>query len=430
MDTDQLKNLPRSERVSKLFNFEPFDYQRELLDYGSQNDVAKAAVKPGRQVGKTVTGGAIAAERALSGKDVMILGPFEDTVREMMEAAVEHLLTAEEKFADAGLTLGTEQRNKTDWQFSNGGRLRARTVGTDGTQIRGKKPEVVLIDEDAYIKTRIHTEVIEPFFSTHPQYEYYLFSTPAGRNGYFYEKVEHDDSFYSPHWPSSISPLISDEWLAEKRDELDSLTFAQEYEGEFVDEGDSYLPFDLVNGCTGEPELSDTTWLGVDVARKGRDRTVYTQIDDKGHVDVIASEETSTIPGVVGRIKDLHRTHNFEAVLVDENAVGGGVVDDPGLSDIMHGVTFSTKSKHRMYQNLKTAFENQELVIPSHRKLIDELTSLQFSFTQNGYVKVSHPDGGHDDFPDSLALANYGRDGINQTTITRRNARATMHKGR
>jgi len=44
--------------------------------------------------------------------------------------------------------------------------------------------------------------------------------------------------------------------------------------------------------------------------------------------------------------------------------------------------------------------------------LIDELTSLRFDFTQHGYMKVSHPDGGHDDFPDSLAFANWGRTNV------------------
>jgi len=167
--------------------------------------------------------------------------------------------------------------------------------------------------------------------------------------------------------------------------------------------------------------LTGETWLGVDVARKGKDRTVYTQIDANGNVRVLDSEEQSTIPGVAGRIKALHREHNFAAVMVDENAVGGGVVDDPQIRDIVRGVTFSTKTKHQMYQSLKTAFESGDVELPNHRRLVDELTSLQFEFTQNGYLKVTHPDGGHDDFADSLALAHYGMSGAGQTTVTRRN---------
>jgi len=431
MEPEALKDLPRSERIETLFSFSAFDYQRDLIDKADDKAVFKAAVKPGRQVGKTVTGGAIAAERALSGHDVMILGPFEDTVGEMMEAAQAHLRAAEDKLSEAGVALGTTQRNKYEWQFEGDGRLRARTVGTDGTQIRGKNPDVVLIDEDAYIKERIHTEVIEPFFSTHDEYEFYLFSTPAGKSGYFYEKVEHDDGFYSPHWPSRISPLIDDDFLEDKRRELDAYTYQQEYLGEFVDEGDTFLNHQHVTDATQSTiDLDGRLWLGVDVARKGKDRTVYCVIDEHATVEIVAAEDTSTIPGIVGRIKRLHADYGFERVLVDENAVGGGVVDDEELTEmgIMHGVTFSTKSKHEMYNRLKSDFENGALTIPTDRRLVDELTSLQFDVTGNGYYKVYHPDGGHDDHADALALANWGRSGVGQATVNRRKARVNMQR--
>ena len=116
---------------------------------------------------------------------------------------------------------------------------------------------------------------------------------------------------------------------------------------------------------------------------------------------------------------------------MDENAVGGGVVDDEELNEmgIVRGVKFTTKSKHEMYNRLKTDFESEEITIPQHRKLIDELTSLQFSVTSNGYYKISHPDGGHDDFADSLALANWGEmTQMQETEVVRRNARTSMQK--
>lgn len=432
MDLDDVKSLPRSERVEKLFDFSPFPYQAELLDYGDEHDVAKAAVKPGRQVGKTETGGAIAADRSLAGRDVMILGPFEDTVSEMMEAARNHLTAAEEKFSQVGYTLGTEHRNKTDWQFANGGRLRSRTVGTDGTQIRGKKPDVVIIDEDAYIKKKIHTEVIEPFFSTHEEYEYYLFSTPAGKSGYFYEKVTQDDSFYSPHWPSSISPLISDEWLEEKKEELDSQTFAQEYLGEFVEAADSYLPHSIVKPCVeSDRELNrgHGRYLGVDPARKGDDRAVFYDIDESGTTWNIWSEETTDGPGFVGRLQALHEggdpgepdvgtgelpRNGYQAIVVEENAVGGFGADfaEAGLGRVIQMVTSSNKSKQEMYQRLKNDLESENLSLPSHRRLINQMTSLEYSYTQTGLLKIEHPTGGHDDFPDALALANAARTGV------------------
>jgi len=425
-DLDKIASMGRVERFTHIFGFDPFDYQKELIEYGEENDVAKAAVKPGRQVGKTVTGGAIGSERAVSGNDVMILGPFQDTVKEMMEAAVNHLLRAEERLTDAGLSLGTESRNKTDWQFSNGGRLRARTVGTDGTQIRGKNPNVVLVDETAYIKDRIFQEVIEPFFSTHKNYEFYLFSTPAGKTGYFYDKVEKDDSFFSPHWPSEISPLIDASWLQEKRTELDSRTYQQEYLGEFVDEGEALFPHEVIQPLTADTSLSGKVYLGVDIAREGTDRTVYTGIDEHGSVKVLDAEDKSTMDGVLGRIRDLHREYSFESIIVEENSIGGGVVDfGNDMSGILQPFKSTSKSKHQLYKRLEKDIESEDITLPNNRRLIDELTSLGYEFTQHGYMKVHHPEGGHDDYPDSLAFANWARNGGNQANVVYRNGNRT-----
>jgi phage FluMu gp28-like protein len=210
--------------------------------------------------------------------------------------------------------------------------------------------------------------------------------------------------------------------LQEKKRDLDSRTFAQEYLGEFLSAGDTFLSHEDVMPCVAdETELSGKIWLGVDVARKGKDRTVYTAVDENKVAKVLASEDTSTIPGIVGRIKQLHSEYGFESVLVDENAVGGGVVDDEDLNsmNLVNGVKFTTKSKHEMYNRLKTDFESREITIPQNRRLIDELTALEFDVTRNGYYQISHPEGGHDDFADSLALANWGEKGT--TKVTRRN---------
>jgi hypothetical protein len=366
----------------------------------------------------------------------MILGPFEDTVKEMMEAARNHLETADsilsqsDEFPNEN-AIGTTQRNKTDWQWHHTGRLRARTVGTDGTQIRGKNPDVVLIDEDAYIKDSIHTEVIEPFFSTHDQYEYYLFSTPAGKSGYFYEKVEHDDSFFSPHWPSEISPLIDESFLDEKRQELDSLTYAQEYQGEFVETEDSYLPHSIVDPCIDPDARESKTeprWLGVDPAEKGKDEMVIYDIGASGFTHNIWSRETVTGPDFVGLLTELHTSqtlpepdvghgrhpkNGYEQIVVESNMAGLATdILEAGIGSVVTPVKSTTKSKGPMYKRLKRDLEAGELILPNHRKLINQTTSLQYSYTANQNLKLSHPPNGHDDYPDALMLANAGRTGV------------------
>lgn len=440
-----IPDLPRSERVSKLFGFDPTDYQAELLDYHEQQSKTQAAPKKGRQVGATLSGSAIAADRAIStpNGETLITAPKKDPANELFEEFKNHFRnpgSIEVNGKDYELSqeaLGVAEANKTEWRFNNGHRVLCRTLGQGELSQRSLNPSCVIVDEAQSASDYHLSEVVEPFFITHNEYEFYLLGTPRGKSGYFYNAVEgsNSDEWFSPHWPTKISPFADEDYLEQKRREKDSTTYAQEYEGEFADTGQVWIDTDLFKSCVeptidAEPEL---TYLGVDIARKGEDRTVYLHIGASGTVHNIWAEETSTVPGIVGRIKNLHERHGFEQVYVDENAVGGGVVDSHDLQNLVTGITFSSKSKHQMYTNLKTAFESNSLTIPSdldyYAELERETTQLDFEFTSNNYLKVSHPENEHDDFADALALANMAREGINTTTVKRRNARATMHKG-
>jgi hypothetical protein len=46
---ERLDDLTKAERMSVLFDFDPFDYQRELIDATDGETVTKVAIQPGRQ---------------------------------------------------------------------------------------------------------------------------------------------------------------------------------------------------------------------------------------------------------------------------------------------------------------------------------------------------------------------------------------------
>jgi len=424
----ELGDLPRAERVQRLFNFEPTDYQAKLLNFLTEEPRAHAAPKAGRQVGKTLTAGVIGADHAVNhdGTDVLFAAPAQSTANEMFRGCKQH-------FRNGPFTLeqyGVTKDNEKTWEFDTGTRILSRTLGNvereDNPANRGMNPTCVIVDEAAYEKDAVYTQEIEEFFITHPEYEYCLFSTPAGKSGYFYEKVEHDDEWYSPHWRTEISPFAQQDYIKKKRRQLDNQTFRQEFLGEFVESEGAYLPHSLVAPCFGtKPEPSGRLYLGVDVARKGDDRTVYTEMDAAGVADVVDTEDESTVPGIVGRIQNLHNERDYDRILVDENAVGGGVVDfsERGLGGVVKAVPFTVQTKHEMYTRLKRDFESRDIKIPNHRRLLDELTSLMYDFTPSGKVKVEARNGEHDDHPDSLALANYGRTQIEDSRGRRNRGR-------
>lgn len=428
----KLIDLPRSERVQKLFNFDPTEYQAELLDYSEEEDKAQSAPKAGRQVGKTLTAGILGADHAVchSGTDVLFAAPVQATADEMFRECKQHFKNSDFTLGQFGIIKDNEQT----WEIDTGTRIMSRTLGNveqdDNPGNRGMSPTCVIIDEAAYEKAAVYTHEIEEFFITHPRYEYLLISTPAGKSGYFYDAVEgkNANDWYSPHWPTRISPYAQQDFIEKKRRQLDSQTFAQEYLGEFVEGENAYLPHSIVKPCIGELVTKEPAlrFLGVDPARKGTDRAVFLDLGQFGVIRNIWSEEKTEGTGFVGRIKALHRgtatdepdvgtgelpENGFDQILIEDNAVGGFGVDfaAEGLGNVVQPITTSIKTKQTMYQRLKRDLEAQELTLPNYRMLITQLTSLEYKYTQNGKLKVSHPKGGHDDFPDALAIANLAR---------------------
>jgi len=68
-------------------------------------------------------------------------------------------------------------------------------------------------------------------------------------------------------------------------------------------------------------------------------------------------------------------------------------------------VKFSLETKQSLYNRCKSMLENDELTLSYDGQLLRELRQLEYSLTARGKTKIEHPDGGHDDHTDALALA-------------------------
>ena len=415
----KLARMPRSERIKVLFDWELWDYQADIADDPNPDVV----VNCGRQVGKTETGGAIAADAFVTsnGYDVMIAGKWQETADELFRRAKQHLERA--GFHEGHRDIA--RWNRTEIESVTGARLYSKTLKTSGGDAgdsqRGKRPRVVVIDEAAIVESEPIEKVIKPMFLTHgDEHELFLLSTPRGKQGYHYEKFANDPEWSAHHVPSSKSPKIDDEYLEKERKSVDGITWRQEYLGEFVDLGEVYITAETYDACQGDFVPDTLEYLFVDVARQGSDRTVYMAMSANGTAVPLDAEALSDIPGIVSRINTLHEEHQFLSIGVDETAVGGGVIDlsSYGLSGILEPITFSLKSKSQMYRKLKADLERGDLTVPNGRetnadehavRMRDETVNLQYDYTANGHLKVGHAPGGRDDYADALAGVNWLR---------------------
>lgn len=441
----ECRGLPRSERVEILFDFEPTDYQGQLLDHIEAEDAGRAAPQKGRQVGATLTAGVIGADHALwapqlvgEPTDVLFAAPGQETADEMFNECKQH-------FENGPLTLdqyGVTKPNEQTWKFASGTRILSRTLGNVGQEEqpgnRGKSPTCVIVDEAAYEQDKVYEEEIEQFFITHPVYEYLLFSTPAGKSGYFYQKVDDDDDWFSPYWPTKRSPYAQQDYIEEQREKLPSSTFDQEFLGKFAEDGGSAISHGVLtpNLAPGRPfDHALDRYLGIDPARGGKDEMVAVDMDAAGvcwnawafetisgpqfvefleyaHTDKTALEYFSEVPapacgdGVTPK-------GGYETILIEENGVGGFAADfaEAGLGDAIRVVNSTNETKQSVYQRLIKDLEETELALPKHQPLIRQTTKLQKSFTPTGKAKFEAPSGKHDDWPDGMAFANWARHG-------------------
>ena len=249
------------------------------------------------------------------------------------------------------------------------------------------------------------------------------------KRGRFYNAFS-QESFDTYHIKSIESPLITQEFLDSAKQSKSELEYLQEYEGEFLEESDTYFPRQLIlDQIMDIPEetrlkIQYDYYLGVDVARYGLDDTVYTvaRVSRDGQIHIVFVRGTTKKPitDIVGRVQQLHASFKFRGVYIDASGVGGGAVDslkekgipirqlNIGKSNTQSphdGVQFTLMNKEEMYKNLKLLMEQGKLWFPNHKKLIFQLSDLQYEYTEAGHQKIHHPENGHDDYPDSLALA-------------------------
>jgi len=290
-----------------------------------------------------------------------------------------------------------------------------RATGETGITLRGYSPHVIIADECSFIKTDILKAFLPSGLATKARV--WLTSTPFSKAGYFYEacmnsKPLNPEGMWTEfHVKSTQNPLVQEDPVF--IDEIRRLTkeeYVQEVDGEFLDIGDSLIPHSLIREAINDklPQGRLRFFMGVDVARTGRDETVYTVIgmDERDHVFVedVQSESQSNIVDVAGKCRELADRYRVETVYADETGLGGGLIDLARENGVpIRGVVFTLQEKAEMYKNLRLLFENHRISMRQINKMVFQLSYLRREYTETGIMKIKSDE--HDDYPDSLALA-------------------------
>ena len=132
-------------------------------------------------------------------------------------------------------------------------------------------------------------------------------------------------------------------------------------------------------------------------------------IEMRGHyvMDNIINEQedySELVKYIIKRSKDI----NLHTVIVDHGSGGSG----PAICDWLEAEHIPVTrcnfgvEKVKLYSDLRYAFELNQLRLPEHDELRQQLLTIQE--TRSGHeqrIKINAPDGSHDDLADSLAMA-------------------------
>ncbi len=276
----------------------------------------------GRWSGKTYAGATWLNERAEEGR--RFLAVVAATQTDAKETCVE---------GPAGLlTINPQIRfikpHTLIWPNGSRGRLFGAFTPEDVQRFRGPEHDYIWADEVAAWR---QLDAIWPMMdlglrrgarpravlTTTPRPRPKIFDIVAGAE----TVVTHAESKDNPH----IHPDVRDTLYAEYGG---SELAEQELEGKLLDDSpDAFIPLSwLYEAAQREAKRDGTICAGLDLARFGADRTALVITVDSS---VIAMEERQgqNLMSTVGWVLEYARSHEIQALAVDEGGLGAGVVD-------------------------------------------------------------------------------------------------------
>jgi len=378
-----------------------------------------------RQVGKSTTSAIDALHRAYWNDEyvVLIVSRTRPQAKELVYKMKTFLKTS--RYINYLMPTGKESMFEVIIKNPNK-KTESRILVVPATDAAlGYSADYVIGDEAARWENGdyIFHEVIEPT-TAWTKGDISLLSTPEGKIGFFWE------CFNSEYWECynfdyTVNPYFSEKEIQEKRDTLTVDAFARQYEAKFVASEAAYFNYRDINRAVNKelgfetPTIGKSYCIGVD----------FGKINDKCviHIGTIENPESPSHEQIVllvkrivkplgtdyatimAELKDLNLKYNYPRFVLDATGVGEAPSDILSKQGIKtEAVKFSIRSKLDIFSNLKILFEQSRIKIPKEKELIDQLQLFEYEYTVSNQMKLHHPEGGHDDECDALALMAWG----------------------
>ena len=272
-------------------------------------------------------------------------------------------------------------------------------------------------DSDAEIQAAIRRGML-----AFPSPRLVKISTPYMKSGILYDDFRRGFGQDNPDllvWRASsqlMNPTILSSRLEEER-RKDPGRFSREYEAEFGEDLDAFLPTELVAGAviSGRVALPPVAGAGpyfaaVDPSGGGSDAFTVAIVHTEGPrivQDVMRGWSGSRsrpleLAAVTAGIADLCRRYGVSYVLGDRYAAEWV---RQAFRDARLAYWAAPWTKAEAYRELEPLLVAGQLDLLEHPELLRELRCLERRYHPGGRIAIDHPSGAHDDHANALALA-------------------------
>jgi hypothetical protein len=380
-----------------------------------QKDVIKTkgniVLRSGRQCGKSTVISELVGDYAAKNKNksILVIASVERQAHLLFEKILDYVHNNYKTY----IKHGKDKPTKSKLTLNNGTVIRCLPTGLSGYGIRGYTIDLLVADEAAFINDEVW-QAVTPMISTRIDKgaRIILLSTPMGKEGYFYRCFE-DPTFTTFHVSSEDCSRINKQFLGQEKARMSELEYAQEYLGEFVDELRQFFPNELIKSCMTlkgvNPSPLGINFLGVDVARKGRDDTVLFSLqrfkkrqDYKlKQLDMYITPK-QMLTDTVKDILNADSKNHYRKIFIDDGGMGVGVFDPllehPQTKRKVIAINNSSRSidrggrakkllKEDLYNNLLNLMEKGKIELIDDDEIYLSLKSVQAEY-KDGKLRI------------------------------------------
>lgn len=382
--------------------FKPYKRQKDFIDKFADTEDLFGVISAPRGSGKSLLGINLMLYWLLQSPNRK--GGWISPVYGQAKSIMDQIVTASEDLIDAS------NRMEGTISFVNGSTIKFLSSDSPDN-IRGFRFTHLIIDEAAFIKeTALQTAILPTLNPTGKKC--LLISTPKGKNFFFnwFNKKE----VVAMSFPLTECPFVSKVLIDEARKSLPPDIFAQEFEAKFVDSGnDVFTNIDSVSTINlFDLQRRIEVYAGIDTGLQD-DLSVLTLIDGTGRVRWIESINKRSIQDIAEKFKSIMGNFSIVGGYIETNGIGRAMYDliKPSYQKIKPFNT-TQDNKTEMVRKLISDIESMNVELPTIDlcpQLHSEFATYTYKMSNNGKLSFTHLPGTHDDFVDSLLLANYSR---------------------